>query len=238
MSTQTIVKTPPSPRKFYIAMAVAVAAVVFAGFARTYYLRSFYTSEPLPFLLHVHGFVFTSWLLLLFVQTTLVAAGRTDIHRRLGIFGGALAATMIVAGYLTAIHGARRGAAPLGIPPFVFLVIPLGDLFNFAVLIGAALLYRGKPEIHKRLMLCATIAILAPATGRLPFAFIRQGGPLVVWGLADLVLVACILYDWISRKRVHPAYIWGGLLIVLSQPMRLALAGTAMWSTFAHWLTR
>jgi len=238
MATQIITTTRPSWPKFYIAVAVTIAAIVFAGFARTYYLRSFYTSEPLPFLLHLHGLVFTTWLLLLFVQTTLVAAGRTDIHRRLGVFGGALAVTMIVVGYLTAIHGARRGAAPLGIPPLVFLIIPLGDLLNFTILVAAALLYRGRPEIHKRLMLCATIAILAPATGRLPFAFIRQGGPLVVWGLADLVLIACVLYDWISRKRVHPAYIWGGLVIVLSQPLRLALAGTTAWSTFAHWLAR
>ncbi len=238
MATQTLLARRGSSGKFYVGMAVAVSAIVFFGFARTYYLRSFYTAESLPFLLHLHGLVFTAWLVLLCTQTTLVVAGRTDIHRRLGVFGGALAAAMIVVGYLTAIHGARRGAAPLGIPALVFLIIPLSDLLNFAILVVAALLFRRKPDIHKRLMLCATIAILAPATGRLPFAFIRQGGPLVVWGLADLALMACIVYDWISRKRVHPAYIWGGLLIVLSQPARLALAGTAWWSAFAHWLTR
>jgi hypothetical protein len=119
-----------------------------------------------------------------------------------------------------------------------FLVIPLGDLVNFASLVTAALLYRRRPEIHKRLMLCATIAILAPALGRLPFAFIQQGSPMVVWGLADLAFVACILYDWVSIKRVHPAYIWGGSLVVLSQPLRLALAGTSFWLTFTRWLIR
>jgi hypothetical protein len=220
-------------------MAVTIAAVVFAGFSRTYYLRRFYRPESLPFLLHLHGFVFTAWLLLLFVQTSLVTAGRTDIHRRLGVFGGVLAAVMIVVGYATAIHGARRDVALVGNPGLAFLVIPLGDLLNFATLVGAALLYRRrKPEIHKRLMLCATIAILAPAIGRFPFAFIQHGSPMVVWGLADLAFVACISYDWVSRKRVHPAYIWGGLLVVLSQPLRLALAGTSFWLTFTRWLIR
>ena len=237
MASPTIT-TRTSSSKFYVAMTVTIAAIVFIGFSRSYYLRSFHRSGPLPFLLHLHGFVFTAWLLLLFGQTSLVAAGRTDIHRRLGIFGGVLAAVMIVVGYATAIHGARRDVALVGNPGLAFLVIPLGDLLNFGTLVGAALLYRRKPEIHKRLMLCATIAILAPAIGRFPFAFIQQGSPMVVWGLADLAFIACILYDWVSRKRVHPAYIWGGLLVVLSQPLRLALAGTSFWLSFTRWLIR
>jgi hypothetical protein len=241
MAAPTIGTTRPSSSKFYIAMALTIAAIVFAGFSRTYYLRSFYRSSSLPFLLHVHGFVFTAWLLLLFVQTSLVAVGRTDIHRRLGVFGGVLAAVMIVVGYATAIHGARRDVVLIGNPGLAFLVIPFGDLLNFATLVGAALLYRRKPEIHKRLMLCATIAILAPALGRLPFIlgrFIRQSNPLVASGLADLGFVACILYDWVSRKRVHPAYIWGGLFVVLTQVLRAALAGTAFWLSFTRWLIR
>jgi hypothetical protein len=87
-------------------------------------------------------------------------------------------------------------------------------------------------------MLTATISILVAAIARLPFAFIQAGGPPVFFGLTDLVLLACIFYDTVAHRRLDPAYLWGGLLVVVSQPLRLALGGTAAWLAFAHWLTR
>ena len=78
-------------RFFYVGISVIIAATVFAGFAPTYFLKSYFASPPLMPLLHLHGLVFTSWIVLLLTQTTLVAANRTDIHRRLGIVGGVIA---------------------------------------------------------------------------------------------------------------------------------------------------
>lgn len=83
-------------RVFYTCMAAAFAVTVFAGFARTYYLRPFFDPKPLVTILHLHGLVFTSWVVLLVVQTALVAKRRTDVHRRLGVAGAALAALMVV----------------------------------------------------------------------------------------------------------------------------------------------
>jgi|SRR5450631_2236343 len=222
--------------KFYVGMAVGITAIIVWGFVPTYFLRPYYQTSELRPLLHLHGALFTSWLLLLIVQTSLVAAKRTDIHRRLGVAGAVLAVLMVVVGFIVAVHAARRGVAPLGIPALAFLVIPLGDITTFAILVGAALLNRAKPETHKRLMLLATLALLAPGVGRLPFAFIS--GPIQIYALVDAVLLICILYDVITRKRVHPAYIWGGLFLVLSQPLRLALSGTSAWMAFAQWLAK
>jgi hypothetical protein len=225
-------------RMFYTGLAVVAAAIVFAGFARTYYLRDLFGGPPLRPLLHLHGFLFTSWLTFLLLQTTLVAAKRTDIHRRLGVAGGLLATLMIVVGIITAIHAARRGVTPPGgPPPLVFLVIPLGDILMFSILVAAGFYYRRQSEIHKRLMLVATIAILAPAIARLPFAFILANGPLAFFGLTDLILLACVFYDAVSRQRLHPAYLWGGLVLVASQPLRLAVGGTGAWLALARWLT-
>ncbi|HEV2617498.1 MAG TPA: hypothetical protein VGU63_12910 [Candidatus Acidoferrales bacterium] len=78
-------------RRFYTWVAVAAALVVFAGFARTYYLKEFFGTRSLALLLHVHGLVMTLWFLLFLVQVRLVAAHRTDLHRRLGVFGALLA---------------------------------------------------------------------------------------------------------------------------------------------------
>jgi len=224
-------------RWFYISMSIAAVITVFAGFAPSYYLRPYFNTTPLMPLLHLHGLVFTSWLLLFLVQTTLVAAHRTDIHRRLGILGGVIAALMIVIGPTTAVIRASQGATPVpGVSPLSFLVIPLGDMFVFAILVGTAFYYRRRADVHKRLMLLATISILAAAIARLPFA-IMQAGPPAFFGITDVFVVACVLYDLITLKRVHRATALAGLLIIASQPLRLMIGGTHAWLAFATWLT-
>lgn len=223
-------------RRFFVGIALAIALTVFAGFAPTYYLRAYYDPTPLQMRLHLHGVVFTGWILLLLAQTTLVAARRTDLHRRLGIAGAALALLLVAVGVYTAIAGAREGAGPPGVPPLAFLAVPMMDMVMFAGLAGAGLWYRRRPEAHKRLMILATIAMLAAPIARLPF-----GAPLVglpgVFAMADVFIVAVVVYDLVTRGRVHPATAWGGLAIVASQPLRLALSGTGAWLGLAAWLT-
>ena len=224
-------------RMFYIGMSVAILITVFAGFSRTYYLRPYFTSAPLMPLLHLHGLVFTSWLALFVTQTTLVAAHRTDIHRRLGVAGGVLAVLMILVGVTTAVVRAKQGATPVpGASPLGFLVVPLGDMFVFAILIGAGFYFRRRPDVHKRLMMLATISILAAAVARLPLA-IMQAGPPAFFGLTDVFIVACVFYDLFTLKRIHRATALAGFFIVASQPLRLMLSGTQAWLTFAAWLT-
>ena len=225
-------------RLFYTGMAVAAIVTVFAGFARTYYLRPYSDTQTLSPLLHLHGVVFTSWLVLLLAQTALVAANRTRLHRRLGVAGAALAALMVVVGCVTAVIRAKLIEVPPGAPnPLVFLTVPLGDMLVFAILVGAGFYFRRRTDAHKRLMLLATIAILPAATARLPFAFIQEVGPLAFFGLADLFIVVCLLYDLYARRRFHSATVWGGLLIIISHPLRLFVGGTRVWLSFAEWLT-
>jgi hypothetical protein len=72
-------------------MAIVAALTVFVGFAPTYFLKALFGAPSLSPLLHVHGLLFTSWIVLLAAQTALVAGRRTDVHRRLGLAGGVLA---------------------------------------------------------------------------------------------------------------------------------------------------
>lgn len=224
-------------RWFYLGMSIAIVITVFAGFAPTYYLRPYFTTAPLMPLLHLHGFVFTSWLVLFITQTLLVAAHRTDIHRRLGIAGGVIAILMVLVGASTAIIRASQGATPPGgPPPLTFLVVPLGDMLVFPILVGAGFYFRRRPDVHKRLMMLATISILAAAIARLPFAFL-QAGPIAFFGITDVFVLACVVYDLITLRRIHRATALAALLIVVSQPLRLMLGGTQAWLTFASWLT-
>jgi hypothetical protein len=107
----------------------------------------------------------------------------------------------------------------------------------FGILVGCAFYYRRKIDIHKRLILLATIAILPAAVARIPLTFIETGGPLVFFGLTDLFILPCLLYDFVTRGRPHRATVLGGLLIVASHPLRLVIGTTSAWLAFANWLT-
>jgi hypothetical protein len=50
-------------------------------------------------------------------------------------------------------------------------------------------------------------------------------------------MLACVIYDTVKNRRLHPAFGWGILFIVASQPLRLMLTDTAVWMQFATWLT-
>src|SRR5438552_1486717 len=87
-------------RRFYAGMSLAAVVTVFLGFARTYYLRSYYQTTPLPLLVQLHGLVFTSWILLFATQTALVAGRRITLHRRRGVALAAAAPWVAFAGAL------------------------------------------------------------------------------------------------------------------------------------------
>lgn len=223
-------------RRLYTWAALVGLLFVFAGFARTYYLKAAFGTPDLSTLKHVHGFVMTSWFALLLVQARLVATGRVAIHRKLGVAGVLLALLVLVLGTELGIASARAGATPIGVPPLVFLVMPLGEMLAFAVLVTAAIVMRKRGPYHKRLMLLASVAMLTPAMARLPFDFVQRGGPLVFFALTDLVILACIAFDYAKNRRLHPAFAAGLAFVIVGQIGRLALSQTSAWMTFAKWL--
>lgn len=225
-------------RRLYILAAILTPLIVLAGFARTYYLKPLFNTPNLPGrIVHLHGIIMTAWVILFVTQISLVATRRTKIHQRLGIFGGVLAALIVVVGILTALFAAARGASP-GPPALSFLIIPIGDMVIFAVLIGLALYFRRKLDVHKRLMLLAAINLLTPAIARIPLDFITNNGPLAFFGLTDLCLLACVAFDTIKHRRLHPVFLWGSIFLIVMQPLRLLLAGTNAWINFAAALVR
>jgi hypothetical protein len=221
-------------RRLYTWAAVVVVLIVVTGFARTYYLKGVFGTPALPGLVHLHGFVMTLWVVLFVVQVRLIAAHRVKLHRRLGVFGGFLAGAVVLVGIITAIGGARRGASP-GPPPLVFLAIPLVDILVFAGFVAAGLVVRRRTDIHKRLMLLSCAGFLTAAVARIPLNFIETGGPLVFFALTDLCALACVVFDTVKHRRLHPAFGWGLLIIIASHPLRLMLAGTQAWMSFATW---
>lgn len=226
-------------RRFFTGMSAGILVLAIAGFARTYFLRPILpvpTPAPpvLTPLIHLHGALFTAWVVLLVVQARLVAGRRTDLHRRLGAGGAVLAVLMVVVGTLTALHGALRGVAPFGMEPQRFLIVPLFALVLFALFVTAGIVRRKEPQSHKRFMLLATIALLPPALAR--WVLLLGLGPPVVFAFATLLLVPLVVWDWRTQRRLHPVTLWAGLVLVVSAPLRLLLAQTDGWLRIAGWL--
>jgi hypothetical protein len=237
MAATTPVHRVGRDHRLYIWFAMLMPVLVLIGFARTYYLKGVFSGPSLPSLLvHVHGAVMTSWVLLVVVQIWLVASRRTKVHQRLGIAGAVLALLVVIVGITTAVVAAARGSSP-GPPALQFLVVPLIDILLFSIFVGTALYFRRRLEIHKRLMLLAAATPLTAAIARIPLNFILTGGPLVFFGLTDLCLIAFVLIDTFKHRKLHPVFLWGTILFIASQPLRLLLSGTNLWLQFATWLT-
>ncbi len=224
-------------RRFFSWAALSMLAVVIIGFGPSYYFRDMVAPYapflPMTPLVHLHAVVFSAWLLLFVAQTQLVAWGRSDLHRKLGLAAFILLPVMIIIATLTAIHGAARASGP-PFPPESFLIVPLLDVPVFTLLIGTALAKRGDPRTHKRLMFIAMTGMMAPALGRMPFTF-----PLGAPGIflpCDIFLVALVIYDFVALKRLHSATLWGGSFLLATQAIRLAVWDTEIWLGFARWV--
>jgi hypothetical protein len=120
---------------FFSGMALLLLATVFVGFARSYYLAGMMRATLPSVIIHLHGAAFSCWILVLIAQTSLVAVGRVDIHRRLGVFGFLLACAMVVLGVLAGTNSLARGFAPPGLDAATFYVIPISDMLIFPTLI-------------------------------------------------------------------------------------------------------
>ncbi len=228
---------PRQDRLFFTGMGAFVAALVFAGFARTYYLSHWLTAPArapeMTATLHLHAGVFTAWILLQVVQPLLIARGSIALHRRLGLAGAGLAALVWMFGNLAAVDAIERGYEGVG-DPYAFYAITFFSIQAFAIIVTLGILKRRDADSHKRLMLLSSAAILEAAVGRLPLDIVVQTAPLSFYLGADLVIIAGITYDRLTRGRVHAVWLWGGGLLVASQILRVAIMHTPLWLTFAH----
>jgi hypothetical protein len=200
-------------------MACAIAAGVFAGFTRTYYARSYFQSPAIPFWVHVHGAVFTGWILFYLLQNLLAMYGRMKLHRSLGIVGAMLACGVVLFGSGIALRQARQGRFLPFPDVYSSLAVSFGQMALFALFIYFGLRLRRDAETHKRLILMATQLFFFPAFGRL-----LQGINPLTLSLALCFYTAGPLYDLLTRGSVHRAYRWGVPLLILTMPPFAVLA--------------
>jgi hypothetical protein len=240
----TIVASPAdrkaSERKFYSRMALFLVAVVFIGFAPSFYLRGVVPEYPrpnptLPPSVLFHGLMFTMWMALLVVQTQLIATRRTETHMALGTAAMLLAIALVPVMYLAAVWAVARESHPPFTDSLNWTAIPLAVIPAFGFLIYQAWRRRRESQWHKRLMLGATILFAAgPGFSRIPLA------PPSFWGftiqlLAGTALLYAPLFIWDRRTqgKVHPATWTGYAVATAAAIIPLALIYTGSWAGVA-----
>jgi len=250
---QDVPTTRTASRYFYVWMAGLCLAMAVVGFVPTYWLPVSTGRFQGPPIAHIHGLLFTGWVVFFVVQAWLIASGRRQRHRALGLVGISVVTAMVIIGLLMAIHSTMRGIAlGFGDQARQFMSVPVTGIVVFAGLIVAAIAYVRDEEIHKRLMLVATASLLQAAVGRwfrlflappevlaLPVADAPPPpiqftiGPGLV---GDIPIIIGMIYDWRTRGRPHPAYLIGGGIVLLAQLGRVPFSATAAWHSMAGWL--
>jgi len=241
MTTMTIGGFGPKPEADRNAFLVLVALVwvgILSGFGTDSFDHVSRHGLDYPLIVHVHALAFVSWLVLFTTQVALIRVGRPDLHRRLGLAGLGLAAVMVVLGPATAvIMDAARYAATGHTPQF--LAVQLIDILAFATLTGAALLLRGKPETHKRLMLLGLFYISNAGFARYLNGFAATPLGDGFWGDiigtylgGDVLALSLGAYDLVARRRLYPAYIVGVGWMLCAELTALWLLHSPAWKAF------
>jgi hypothetical protein len=211
-------------RTFFLLMAFAIAITVVTAF--WFFRTAGFASFSAPWWVHVHAVTFMTWIGFYLVQNALIWRGDGKLHRKLGYFGAFWAGWMVVVGVVLTPLTLAVGRSPPFFTPAYFLALDWVNIVVFAGLFIAGFRNRRRTEWHRRLMLCATVCLIAPAIGRLMIlGGMEMTAPMNVALLLPYV-IAGILADLVIRRRVHPAYAWGtGALIAFA-------AGTELLARF------
>ena len=233
----TLDRAATRPGFFLVAHGVLLLIVVI-GFAPSFYLRAaFPHTHQLPALLHIHGAILTGWYVLTVVQGWLIRSQRSQLHRMLGFIAAGYAAIVIVLGILANLMLISQ----LDSPADGENVVVWGNFFTlamFAVFVALAVVFRAKPDAHKRLILLASMSIVGPALARFPRWPIFGGGMEAgrIYAIGGLLVMFALLltYDVIRRRRPHPASWIGMVAIIVSLAGAVFLGVTGIGYHIIH----
>jgi hypothetical protein len=230
---------------FFTTMSAIMLAIVLLGFANGYFLRGAVFSHMPSLLVHLHGAVFSSWIILFVVQSSLVSAGNVRLHRRLGVAGAVIAGLMVLLGVLTPFGTLMRGAQlPPIFTPASFLIGNILGILFFGAFVAVAIWRRSDRLVHKRLMLIANASLMAPALSRMSFpevAHPRLTFPLMAHypfliGVIPLAMIAALfVFDLITQRRALAVTVIGGFLFWALGPVSDMIINTQLSQHIAAW---
>jgi len=221
-------------RVFFSIYALALALVIFPGFAPSFYLRGvvppYHRLNPLRPEVILHAILAGTFILLYPLQTWLIATGRRTWHIRLGKWGFALGLLMVPVGYWVAASFYRVLAKlppNFGIKPALVMAAPLPDIVVFAILLAVAWRKRFDIQTHKRLMILIACGLADPAISRFPF----WSAELLPSAVTFSTVVPLWAWDLARNRALHWATLFGSGLLLAKLSGRLLFAATEGWAS-------
>lgn len=227
---------PLTGRSFHLGLMATITFLVLYGFSHTVGADIFHPSEAPPLILYIHAAVFTGWLFLLLVQTALIASRNVRLHRKLGLAGLAFGLLMIGLGIATTIIMGRIHVLHEGpVDGAMFVYRPFEDILFFAIAFGLAIHWRKRPDLHRRLIVLAAVAVTPPGISRIPM--IHSLG--MVYLIADALIMVAMMHDLVTTRRIHKVYRWGLAAAMAGQTALLLILShkPAMFVDFARFIT-
>jgi len=227
-------------RLFYViagSLMLVATAVGFRGFLThgKGFGGSEITRQIVP-LVVVHGLAMFSWIVLFLVQSILMLNGNRRLHMRIGVAGAVLAGAMVILGSATAILSTRHN--PEGYQIFggarFFLATMLGEMLAFGTLVAIAVIYRRRAEIHRPMMLLASLMIISGGLGRCPYiADFAIMPPLYVLGPALVLGALFLLLQWALIRAVSRWYALGYSAVVMASLIFIIVGHSSLWNQIA-----
>jgi hypothetical protein len=215
-------------RYFYLCASLVMAGLVLWGFSHTVDARLLHASPPRPLLLWFHSAVFSAWIGLFIAQSTLVRVHKVRIHRTLGWFGAALAATMVVSGFIVSVVMLRFDIIVLQRKTVAsFLSIVWCDMIIFGACMALAIYFRKRPEYHRRLVFLASCQLMQAAFVRLHYI----GAHDLFYPAVDVLIVAGMLRDLVVDGRVNRVYqyVFPAIIVLQAAATYLQLVNPSWW---------
>ena len=203
------------------------------------------TRQDAP-LVYVHAGLMTCWIILFLVQCGLVVSGNRRLHIRVGKAAIALYFLIIPIGVITALlqihYASAHSFPPFG--PYRFLTLPLTEIANFAFFIGAALLFRRTPALHRALMMMGTLSVAQAGIGRI--GVVRNGFAHAThaaffptfWGSTVAVVLLLLLVKLAMTHRFDHHFVTAMALFISSGLVSSYVSTTGWWLHLAQNITR
>lgn len=232
----TLIARPAMKRPddiFFTAMSVLMLLIVLIGFAPSYFLQGAVFARLPSLLVHLHGAVFSTWIFLFVIQSSLVSTGNIRLHRKLGVLGAVIAGLMVVLGVLAPFGTLRRAAVlPPIFTPATFLIGNVLGILIFGAFVAVAIWQRHNSKVHKRIMFIANVMLMPPALGRIPYMATH---PYLIGMIPLSMILALFVFDLFTWRRPLAVTVIGGLIFFFGNPLMDAAAHTALAERLTVW---
>lgn len=230
-------------RYFYTCVGAVFLVLMVTGFRHYIFEHKLFTGDAIPPVMLsaivAHSTAIFAWFVLYFAQALLISTKRRSVHMKLGWGGVAIAAAIAVTGPYVAIHGTAMTPFPVfDWPPLPFLLVMLSEMVLFVVFFTIGVLNRKRPQVHRPMMLLASLSIFSGATGRIPqvnaifgvHEWMALFGPVAALGLIFL------LVRWALTRNLERTFAVGYTVLVVVTLAASHLAFTQAWVSLAGML--